>query len=179
MAYSVPSARVAQAQTTGVRRFVDRVAIQYGAQSVQDGAVPPAPGAGPGADLVVSFDGPAHRPQWEDYVVALSRTARKVLIVIVRNPEQMFDRMGHPAGETSNIARVLWSVGRVREHAYLGVPSWVQALERARGRSVAEDTLQAPVGLSVRLAAPLHAFVVDTAPRTPQARRRLGLARDL
>jgi hypothetical protein len=176
MAYSAASARVGQAQTTSVRRFIDRVATQYGAQSVEEGAAALAAGAGPAADLVVSFEGPAHRPQWEEYVVALSRTARKILIVIVPNPERMFDRVAHPAGETSNIARVLWSVGRVREHAYLGVPPWVRALQRARGRSVAEDTMQAPVGLSVRLAAPLHAFVVDTAPRTPQARRRLGLA---
>jgi hypothetical protein len=129
-------------------------------------------GALPQADMVVSFDAPRCVPQWQDYVAAVARAARKVLVMVLPNPDRLLFAASHPRDQTSALARVLWSVGRVREHAYLGVPSWVLALQGAP----AESVVQSPAGVAVRLAAPLHAFVVDTSPRTPQARRRLGLA---
>jgi hypothetical protein len=130
----------------------------------------------PEADLVVAFDVPEVGAGWEESLVARARASRKILLVVARNPEHLGGLQGSPVPDTIGLARVLWRVGRVREHAYLGAPRWVQALERVRGRRFSEDAIQAPASMSVRLSAPLHAFVVDTAPRTPQARRRLGLA---
>lgn len=128
-------------------------------------------GALPQVDMVVSFDARRFVPQWQDYVSALARAARKVLVVVLPNPNRLLSR-GSPLGsKTSDLAQVLWSLGRVREHAYLGAASWVLALQGAPAQSI----VQSPAGVTVRLAAPLHAFVVDTAPRTPQARRRLGV----
>ncbi len=220
--------RNADAQTSVVRRFVDRVGVQYGVQSVLEGPVdgtsggrgayapllsargvavtiavsrvdeedavragysrmalgvpeirciahPLAHGALPQADMVISFDAPPSVRAWQEYVAALARAARKVLIVVVRNPDRVLSGASHPGRQTRGLARVLWSVGRVRQHVYLDVPSWVTALQRVRGHRF-EEVIDSPVGAAVRLTAPLHAFVVDTAPRTPQARRRLGLA---
>ena len=189
------------AKDRSVSRFVDRVGTQYGVQSVLEGSAhgescgdgahlkslaargvpvtvadPSAPGRLPEADLAVSFEAGALLPGWEDRIVALARAARKVLIVVVHNPERFLRLAPHATAETADLARVLWSVGRVREHAYLAVPSWVLALKSIGGTRLVEDVLQAPVSKGVRMTAPLHAFVVDTAPRTPQARRRLGLA---
>lgn len=217
------------AQRTSIRRYVDRVGAQYGAQSVLDGPVdgasdergghswalaargipvtvavmraddeamvrkgyvaaglkppelccvadPLAPRALPEVDLVISVDAPRCLSEWRQYLAVLARAARKVLVVIVRNPEQILSRAGPPSRDTRELTRVLWGVGRVREHAYLGVPSWVFALQHFRGAGAMQDVVQSPAGMAVRLVAPLHAFVVDTSPRTPQARRRLGLA---
>lgn len=135
---------------------------------------PLAPGALPQADLVISFDAPPSVPSWQDYVLALARAARKVLVIVVRNPDRVLSGASHAGRQTSGLAGVLWSAGRVREHIYLGAPFWVTALRRARGRFA--EAIESPAGAAVLLTAPLHAFVVDTAPRTPQARRRLGLA---
>jgi hypothetical protein len=139
-------------------------------------ADPLAPRALPEVDLVISFDAPRCIPEWRQYLAVLARAARKVLVVIVRNPERILGRAVHPSHDTRELTRVLWGVGRVREHAYLGVPSWVFALQHSRGAGATQDVVQSPAGVAVRLVAPLHAFVVDTSPRTPQARRRLGLA---
>jgi hypothetical protein len=136
---------------------------------------PLAKGALPQADMVVSFDAPPSIPAWPEYVAVLARAARKVLIVLVRNPDRVLSGASHPGRQTRGLAHVLWSVGRVREHVYLDVPSWVTALYRARRRPLQEG-IDSLAGAPVVLTAALHAFVLDTAPRTPQARRRLGLA---
>jgi hypothetical protein len=218
-----------EAQKTNVRRFVDRVGLQYGVQSVLEGPIdgtpgkrgayalllsarglgvtvavsrvdeeatarlgyaetaftpeikcvvdPLAQGALPQADMVISFDAPPSVPSWQDYVLALARAARKVLIVVVRNPDRVLSGPSHAGRQTRGLAGVLWRAGRVREHVYLGVPFWVTALRRARGQFT--EAIESPAGAAVLLTASLHAFVVDTAPRTPQARRRLGLAAGL
>jgi hypothetical protein len=140
-------------------------------------ADPLAQGALPQADLVISFDAPPSVPSWQEYVLALARAARKVLIVVVRNPDRVLSGPSHAGHQTRGLAGVLWSAGRVREHVYLGAPFWVTALRRARGQFA--EAVESPAGAAVLLTAPLHAFVVDTAPRTPQARRRLGLAAGL
>jgi hypothetical protein len=159
-----------------VSRLVQSVAAACGASTVMaDDALAGSPGgatavrvvtpaaAAEGAervDLVVSFDAPAHGAGWEAYFAALARRAEKSLLVVVRNAE----RPGQgTAPDTSAIARVLWQVGRVRQHVYLGVPRFFASA----------DVVPVPAGLLVRRTARLHAFVVDTAPRTPQARRRL------
>lgn len=112
-------------------------------------------------DLAVSLDAPGRTARWEEHLGALARLARMAVVVLTRNAE----RIGGPAGPTATaLAGVLWQLGRVREHAYLAGP-------RILGRG---EVVQAPAGTLVRRLAQLHAFVVDTAPRTPQARRRLA-----
>jgi hypothetical protein len=133
-------------------------------QVVRPGAVAPDV---PPADLVVSLDAPSRARPWEAHVRALGRLARKVLVVFVRNPERPRLRLGAPAPGLAEVAGVLWSVGRVRERAYLGLPA---LLARRVGH---DDAIPVPVGFFVRRTAALQAFVVDTTPRTPQARRRL------
>ncbi len=218
-----------EAQATSVRRFVDRIGLQYGVQSVLEGPVdgtlgkrgayalllsargvgvtvavsrvdeedtarfgytqmaisprivcvtdPLVQGALPQADMVISFDAPPSTRSWQEYVLALARAARKVLIMVVRNPDRVLSGPSHAGRETRGLAGVLWTAGRVREHVYLGAPFWVTALRRGRGQRT--EAIESPATAAVRLTAPLHAFVVDTAPRTPQARRRLGLAAGL
>jgi len=160
-------------------RFVQSVAAAYGAATVLADATLAGGPAGPAevrvespdalaagverVDLVVSFDAPARGAGWEPYLVALANRAQKVLLVFVGNAERPG---GGTSPHTTALARVLWQVGRVREHAYLGLPRLVAASE----------VVQAPAGVLVRRTARLHAFVVDTAPRTPQARRRLRVA---
>ena len=92
----------------------------------------------------------------------LGERARSALLVVARNAE----RIGrHAEPGVVALARVLWQIGRVREHAYLGLP-------RLAGASA---IVQVPAGVLVRRTARWHVFVVETAPRTPQARRRLGV----
>jgi hypothetical protein len=117
------------------------------------------PGEGP-YDLVVAVDAPLRTADWEPYLGERAKLARKALIVVTVNADRASARGGGP--DTVAIAGVLWRVGRVREHVYLGVP-----------RLVAPGPVSAPASRWVRWTARRHAFVVDTAPRTPQARRRL------
>jgi hypothetical protein len=153
-----------------VRALVARVASDYGARTVASdtelgspGYVVRAPGAwadgGEGADLVVSVD-PAASPRWEAYLAVLGKQARRALLVLARNAE----RPGQGSGpDTAALAEVLWRIGRVREHAYLGLPAILSTA----------PVVSVPAGRLIRKTARLHAFVVDTMPRTPQARRRL------
>jgi hypothetical protein len=163
-------------------RFVQSVAAAYGAATMLTDAalaggaglaearvVPPDTLAtgGDGVDLVVSFDALGgtlgEGTAWQDYLVALGRRAQKALLVFVRNAE----RPGQgDSPDTTALARVLWQVGRVREHVYLGLPRWVAG----------SGVVHVPVGVVVRRMARFHGFVVDTIPRTPQARRRLRVA---
>ena len=213
-----------------VRRFVDRVAVAYGAQTAVEGPVDGADddrgsltlllakrGVGvtvalrqpedatrlreiysnagvalppvlpldtsdiarlPSADLVASFDAPPWVPDWERYLASITALARKVCVVVVRNPERVGARgLAHPGRETIALGAVLWAAGRVREHTYLLVPGIVvprvTSLQHA-----APGEVGAPVRSIVRRTALLHGFVVDTAPRTPQARRRLRTTQD-
>jgi hypothetical protein len=169
--------------TAAVRRVEDEAGVRsaYAAQSLVVPEIrvvsdPFAPAALPEADLVVSYDAAPQIADWERYLEALARAARKALLVIVPNPDHALDHERHPGRETDRLGRVLWGVGRVREHAFLAVPAWMPMLRAIHGSQVVDGTVQAPAGRWVRLSAPLHAFVVDTAPRTPQARRRLAVA---
>jgi hypothetical protein len=128
----------------------------------------------PKSSMVVSFDAPPYVCDWHRYIARLASVAGKVLLVVVRNPERL-EFSGSTANvrrETAELAPVLWGLGRVREHAYLAVPKVVSVLRKLTNKG-SLDAVQAPAGASVRRTARLHAFVVDTAPRTPQARRRL------
>jgi hypothetical protein len=102
---------------------------------------------------------------------------------------------------TETLAPVLWELGRVREHVYFGAPfwqSWSKAWSSATSSAGApfvygptrwpyfggpgwsdellpailrSPGLQGSKVAALRVA-PMHAFVVDLRPRTPQARRR-------
>lgn len=128
----------------------------------------------PKSDLVVLHGG---KPlDWQSTLVALGKLATRALVVVAENPGTWPDQaralftwkkdasgVGAPSdwGRTSELAPVLWAIGRVREHEFLDVPSFAAPSSRfARFAS--------------RLA-PSHAFVVDVTPRSPQARRRLRL----
>ena len=217
---------LANRDRAAVQRFVDRVAVLYGAQSLLEGPVDgaaherglhsllaakhgvrvtialsrtedearvragyvragaPAPQTRvisdplddslPQADLVVSFDAPPYVRDWQRYIARLASVAGKVLLVVVRNPERLDFSGGaaHVGRETQGLAPVLWGSGRVREHVYLAVPKVVSVIRNLANKG-SPDAVQAPAGAGVRRTARLHAFVVDTAPRTPQARRRL------
>jgi hypothetical protein len=122
------------------------------------------------SDLVV-IHGEAPAEDWRAAVLALGAQAAKLVVIGVENPgtwraeaRSLFARVSGRAnggsgwGRTEALAPVLWEIGRVRAHTFLEVP---------------------PLGLRaprlVRRVAPLHAFVIDVTPRTPQARRRLRL----
>jgi len=160
-----------------VRRLVDRVARANGVGTrveIHEGTVD-RPAA---ADMVVSFDLSAG-PGWERRLGALAALARKVLVVVVPNPERVgASRAAGERWETLAIAPVLWELGRVREHEYLAIPRAVAAIARLRGGTASSADLRGATGAIVRRAARLHAFVVDTTPRTPQARRRLRTAEE-
>jgi hypothetical protein len=117
------------------------------------------------ADLVVSLGAASGAIGWEEHLVSLGRLARKALVVVVPNPERLGLRHGARGPRVTDLARVLWRIGRVRERAYLDVPRLVAAGHRG--------AMHVPVGPLVRRTAGMQAFVVDTAPRTPQARLRL------
>jgi hypothetical protein len=170
--------------TAAVRQFVERVARAYGGGTIASdadfgggpgvGLIELAAGAGaraPGgarADIVVSLDAPSRIERWPEHIVELGRLARRALIVVVGNPERGWPLKGD-GPDATELARVLWEAGRVRERAYLSVPALVAGLRRGQ-------PLPGHVSLLVRRTARLQAFVVDTAPRTPQARRRLAVA---
>jgi hypothetical protein len=161
-------------ERAAVGRLVQRACRLYGAASTLDDRP-----AGPArADLVLSLDPPARGGDWRGYVRAQAGRAAKVFVVVVPNPERAFSRGAREGRETLDLAGVLWELGRVREHAYLVLPGPVEILAAVRGWLVAPDVAQAPVGPLVRRTARLHAFVVDTAPRTPQARRKLRAITD-
>jgi hypothetical protein len=127
----------------------------------------------PKSDLVV-VHGERLAGDWRASLVELGALTSKILVLAVDNPRawpvrarSLAARFGGANGSagadgvwgrTEALAPVLWAIGRVREHAYLETP---------------------PLGVRVpKLAsrvAPLHAFVVDVTPRTPQARRKLRL----
>ena len=114
-------------------------------------------------DLVVSVDAPHRCVDWGARLRQLRSLASRALVVVVENDE----RVGQ-AGAVSHdvLARLLWQLGRVREHVYVDC-------SRIASR---ECVVSAPAGRLVRATARLRAYVVDTGPRTPQARRRLRVA---
>lgn len=162
-----------------VRRFVERTAGEYAASTVLSDAeygggrevrlLAPGTGDVPDADLVVSFDAPSRAARWGEHLLRLGKMARKALVVFVQNPERVWPLRSGGATSMVELAGVLWQAGRVREHAYLDVSRLV-----AGGR--AGEPSFVPVGLVARRTARLQAFVVDTMPRTPQARRRLRVS---
>lgn len=114
------------------------------------------------SDVVVLYREKEH-DAWAAQLVELGKLAALALIVVVRNPRGLLDRVAGdappPMCHTKAIAPVLWQIGRVREHLFLDAGSLAMVEQMAPK-------------LRPRLAR-LHAFLVDTTPRTPQARRKL------
>lgn len=178
MADELGRGRLDGRESAAVRRLVDRVAQVYQVGSTLEDGAPVAAREGPGGaktDLVLSVEAPAGAADWRGHIQALAGCAAKVLIVVVRNPEQVGSPHPRDGCDTLGLARVLWELGRVREHSYLVFPRVVEIVAALRGRLVAPDVALAPVDALVRRTARLHAFVLDTAPRTRQARRRLRI----
>jgi hypothetical protein len=136
----------------------------------------------PKCDLVLVHGG-ALSGDWQAALASLSKHAVKLVMLVVDNPrawpaqarsllssvggswvkrsngEAENGLNGHASwGKTSELAPVLWEIGRVREHVFLDVPPL---------------GIRSP-SLAPRLAS-RHAFVIDVTPRSPQARRRLRL----
>jgi hypothetical protein len=110
------------------------------------------------ADLVMVHDALGEAADWRAYLEQLAGLARKVLVLLVPNPQHLLGWGRERAlGSLATLAPVLWELGRVREHTYVDVP-W--GLDRG------------PRSVVVR-AARAHVFVVDVRPRTRQARRRM------
>ncbi len=131
-------------------------------------ALEPATRLGDRVDVMVDILSPAPGEDWQEELRTLGRMAARALIVAVPNPAQVPARArrwasrdpgGAAAGDTLALAPILWAVGRVKEHVFLGAPTWAATIRRI------EEALS-----------PVHAFVVDTTPRTRQAKRRLERA---
>jgi hypothetical protein len=168
---------LAQRERAAVERLVERVARVYAAGSTlyeTDAGGPPQ--AIERADVVVSRDEALSGSEWRTHVIALASRAAKALVVVQSNPHRLAFDADRRAPDPDDFLRILWELGRVREHAYLVFPRPVEVLAAVKGSLGAHDVAFAPAGPLVRRMARLHAYVVDTSPRTPQARRRLRIA---
>ena len=121
----------------------------------------------PKSDVIVVYREMA-REGWAAQLEALGKIATHALVVVVKNPRGLVDRIHGddlaPMCHTKTIAPVLWQIGRVREHVFFG-----HAFSGMARYGLFE---QASPKLLPRVAR-MHAFLVDTTPRTPQARRKL------
>jgi hypothetical protein len=169
-------------EQAALARFVDRVAHGCGASTTRyEPSLEPAASAPERADVVVSYDEHEYDVEqgpggWRVRILDRASRAAKLLIVVLPNPDRVQLAMRSAGGGARDLVRLLWEIGRVRDHAYLVFPRAVEVLAAVEGQVVAPDVAQAPVGALVRRTAHLHAFVVDTTPRTRQARRRLRIA---
>jgi hypothetical protein len=130
------------------------------------------------ADLIVSLQRDADTLPSREHLEKLAARAGKLLVLVLYNHERIGAvHAGQARTAAADVVRALWELGRVREHAYLVLPRPVEIVAAMQGRLAAPDVALAPVGALVRRSALLHALVVDTTPRTPQARRRLRTLR--
>ncbi|HEY2509240.1 MAG TPA: hypothetical protein VGI39_00155 [Polyangiaceae bacterium] len=125
----------------------------------------------PKSDLVV-IHGDHPGGDWRHELAAFGSHASKLVVVSVPNAgawqAQARRLLARARGEevpredgwgrTEALAPVLWSIGRVREHAYVDVPSVGDRAPKL-----------------VHRVAGGHVFLVDVTPRTPQARRKIRL----
>jgi voltage-gated potassium channel Kch len=172
-----PTAALGARARAAVERLVERAAQACRASTTVYVTIDPA-GAGERADLIVAVGGAdlVHgRGAWRERLAEVGSRAAKALVVVLPNAERL-GAGGLLGIGNAQLVRSLWELGRVREHAYLVFPRAVEVLGAARGQVIAPDLAHAPVGAMLRRTAHLQAFVVDTAPRTPQARRRLVMA---
>jgi hypothetical protein len=105
----------------------------------------------PAADMVVCYHALSFVDDWRSYLGAVASRARKVLVVTVCNPDnwgvamirslaRMRGVTGMEAPEswrTDVLAPELWSLGRVKEHAYFDCPWWPD-LQVSPGQSLTD-----------------------------------------
>lgn len=125
----------------------------------------------PKSDLVV-IHGDQPGGDWRHELTTFGSRASKLVVVSVPNagawPARARRLLAKVRGEdvaredgwgrTEALAPVLWSIGRVREHTYVEVPSLGERAPKLVPR-----------------VAQRHVFLVDVSPRTPQARRKVRL----
>ena len=112
---TVPALDLGPSERRAVARFVDRVASFHGIDDrveVWNGA---AGSVGP-SDLVVSFAVAAAGDR-ERQLQSVAALARKVLIVVERNPERLgaWTRSRERRADALATVRTLWELGRVRD----------------------------------------------------------------
>ena len=92
----------------------------------------------PRADMVIAYHSLHLVDDWRDYLRALAKLARKVLVVTVCNPDNWGVALVRTARRlrgqrgvdvprtwcTEALAPELWSLGRVRDHVYFDAPWW-------------------------------------------------------
>jgi hypothetical protein len=169
-------------EQVAVARLVERAAHERAATTVEYQAPLHAGSAPAGGtpderpDLVVACELGAGAIDWRALLSPLVARATKGLVLVVANPERLVAGGSASRGAELELARLLWELGRVRDRVYLVFPRLVETLGASRGGIVAPDVARAPAGPLIRRTAHLQGYVLDTAPRSPQARRRLRTA---
>jgi hypothetical protein len=174
----VTSALVTEEEATIARDVYARNAGGEGGSFVVRGGVAPSVAAIeslPMADLVLCYHALPFVDDWQTYARAMAARARKLFVVAICNP----DNWGVSAVKllalargnsvrppdvwhTKTLAPVLWSLGRVREHAYFDCPWWPD-MPVAAGQSVSDRLKQLAFGKrkDVGLQAPVEAKLAD------------------
>jgi hypothetical protein len=124
---------------------------------------PDAPVGLPRSDMVIAYHALPLVEDWREYLATLGTLATRALVVVLRHPRGAIDRLTGalaPVCRTEVVAPALWEIGRVRTHVHFDA-------------GPLEPIASALAPRLQRRIARMHAFVVDTSPRTPQARRKL------
>jgi hypothetical protein len=157
-------------------RLVERAALERGAATIEYDTAATAGLASGRPDLIVACEVGVGAIDWRPRLDALVERAAKGLVLVKDNPHRLGRGVLARRDDSLEVARLLWQLGRVRDCVYLVFPHVVENLAAPTGSIVAPDVARAPGGALVRRTAHLQAYVVDTTPRTPQARRRLRMA---
>ena len=116
---------------------------------------------------------------WRAILAPLVSRATKGLVLVTANPERLAAGGDASRGVEIELARLLWELGRVRDRVYLVFPRLVETLGALRPEVIVapDKSRAAPAGALIRRTArTFEGYVLDTAPRSPQARRRLRTA---
>jgi hypothetical protein len=107
----------------------------------------------PASDLVLVYHALPFVGDWEGYLRALGKLARKVLVVATCNPDnwgftavRLLGRVAAPhTWKTETLGPALWELGHVRDHVYFDAPWWPD-LPVAPGQSLSNRLKQLFVG---------------------------------
>ncbi|MGH7439097.1 MAG: hypothetical protein ACRENE_25695 [Polyangiaceae bacterium] len=167
-------------EQVALARLVERAAIERQAATIEYDSAARVGAAGVDAqerpDLIVACEVGVGAIEWEPRLEDLVRRAAKGLVLVTDNPHRLAGNTSARRDDRLDVARLLWQLGRIRDCVYLVFPHLVESLAAPTGWIVAPDLARAPANTLVRRAAHLLGYVVDTTPRTPQARRRRRLA---
>ena len=176
-------------EQTALGRLVERTAVERQAASVEFVHWAPGPNGGHGLvddtgadttarerpDLIVACEVGVGAIDWEPRLHALVERAATGLVLVTDNPHRLGGSVLARRDDGLEMARLLWQLGRVRDCVYLVFPLVIENVAAPTGGMVGPEVARAPGGALVRRTAHLMAYVVDTTPRTPQARRRLRM----